>query len=162
MFDNLGTALVQALGFFAVFGFFVYQTLFADRKPKNSKSNFKKTKISDTKEAIKKESKKGLFNRKSKPGEENLPVQKKGYFFLEKRLSSQLRNYFSIIKIKLMKPIRTSCALILGALTLFSISNANAGGCSTPTEKKAEIECLSEDKKCIDTKEKESLYKVEV
>jgi hypothetical protein len=45
---------------------------------------------------------------------------------------------------------------------LFSISNANAGGCSTPTEKKAEIECLSEDKKCIDTKEKESLYKVEV
>ena len=61
-----------------------------------------------------------------------------------------------------MKPIRTSCALILGALTLFSISNANAGGCSTPTEKKAESECLSEDKKCIDTKEKESLYKVEV
>ena len=60
-----------------------------------------------------------------------------------------------------MKPIRTSCALILGALTLFSISNANAGGCSTPIEKKAEIECLSEDKKCIDTKEKESLYKVE-
>ncbi len=34
MFDNLGTALVQALGFFAVFGFFVYQTLFADSKPK--------------------------------------------------------------------------------------------------------------------------------
>ena len=38
MFDNLGTALVQALGFFAVFGFFVYQTLFADSKPKNTKS----------------------------------------------------------------------------------------------------------------------------
>ena len=34
MFDNLGTALVQALGFFAIFGFFVYQTLFADSKPK--------------------------------------------------------------------------------------------------------------------------------
>ena len=30
MFDNLGTALVQAIGFFAVFGFFVYKTLFAD------------------------------------------------------------------------------------------------------------------------------------
>ena len=43
MFDNLGTALVQALGFFAVFGFFVYQTLFADSKPKNSKSNTKKS-----------------------------------------------------------------------------------------------------------------------
>ena len=58
MFDNLGTALVQALGFFAVFGFFVYQTLFADSKPKNSKLNPKKTKISKTKELIKKEPKK--------------------------------------------------------------------------------------------------------
>ena len=72
-----------------------------------------------------------------------------------------MRNYFSIIKIKLMKPIYTSCALILGLLTLFSTSNPNAGGCSSHTEKKAEIECLSDDKKCIDPKEKESLYKVE-
>ena len=55
MFDNLGTALVQALGFFAVFGFFIYQTLFADSKPKNSKLNPKKIKISKTKELIKKE-----------------------------------------------------------------------------------------------------------
>ena len=86
MFDNLGTALVQALGFFAVFGFFVYQTLFADRIPKNSKSNPKKTKISDTKEAIKKEPKKGLFKRKSKPVEENLPVQKKGLFGRKKEV----------------------------------------------------------------------------
>ena len=78
-----------------------------------------------------------------------------------KRLSSQLRNYFSIIKIKLMKPINTSCAMILGALTLFSISNANAGGCSSQSEKKAEIECLSDENKCLDTKVKESLYKVE-
>ena len=60
-----------------------------------------------------------------------------------------------------MKPINTSSVLILGVLTLFSISNANAGGCSSHTGKKAEIECLSDDKKCIDTKEKESLYKVE-
>ena len=59
-----------------------------------------------------------------------------------------------------MKPSRTSCALILGALTLFSIANASAGGCSSHT-KKAELECLSDDKKCIDTKENESLYKVE-
>ena len=76
MFDNLGTALVQALGFFAVFGFFVYQTLFADSKPKKSKSNPEKTKIYNKKESIKKEPKKGLFNRKSKPVEENLTVQK--------------------------------------------------------------------------------------
>ena len=84
MFDNLGTALVQALGFFAVFGFFVYQTLFADGESKNAKLN-PKIKISKPKESIKKESvkkepKKGLFNRKSKPVEENLPVPKKGLF----------------------------------------------------------------------------------
>ena len=60
-----------------------------------------------------------------------------------------------------MKPVKTSCALILGVLTLFLIPNANAGGCSSPTEKKAEIECLSDDKKCIDAKEKELLYKNE-
>ncbi len=60
-----------------------------------------------------------------------------------------------------MKPINTSCALILGVLTLFSISNARAGGCSSHTEKKAEIECLSDDQKCIDTKENESPYNVE-
>ncbi len=60
-----------------------------------------------------------------------------------------------------MKPINTSCVLILGVLTLFSISNANAGGCSSHIEKKAEIVCLSDDKKCIDTKGNESLYKVE-
>ena len=60
-----------------------------------------------------------------------------------------------------MKPINTLCALILGVPTLFSISNANASGCSSHTEKKAEIECFSDDKKCIDIKEKDSLYKVE-
>ena len=60
-----------------------------------------------------------------------------------------------------MKSIKTSCALILGPLTFFFISNANAGGCSSHIEKKAEIECLSDDKKCIEAKEKESLYKVE-
>ena len=60
-----------------------------------------------------------------------------------------------------MKPINTSCALILGVLTLFSISNANAGGCSSHSEKKGEIECLSDDKKCINTNEKDSLFKVE-
>ena len=86
MFDNPGTALVQAFGFFAVFGFFVYQTLYADKKPKNSKLNPKQKKISDTKKSIKKESKKGLFNRKSQPVEENLPVQKKGLFGRKKEV----------------------------------------------------------------------------
>ena len=86
MFDNLGTALVQALGFFAVFGFFVYQTLFADSKTKNSKLSPKKTKTSETKKSIKKGPKKGLFNRKFKPVEENVPVQKKGLFGRKKEV----------------------------------------------------------------------------
>ena len=86
MFDNLGTALVQALGFFAIFGFFVYQTLFANKKPNNLKTNPKKTKISDTKKLIKKENKKGLFNRKSKPVEESLPDKKKGLFGRKKEV----------------------------------------------------------------------------
>ena len=60
-----------------------------------------------------------------------------------------------------MNPFNTSCALILGGLTLISVTNANASGCNSHIEKKAEIECLSDDKKCIDAKEKESLYKVE-
>ena len=60
-----------------------------------------------------------------------------------------------------MKPINTSCALILGVQAMFSISNANDGGCSSHTQKKAENECLYDDNECIDTKEKESLYKVE-
>ena len=60
-----------------------------------------------------------------------------------------------------MKLFSTSFFLILGSLTLFSISSANSGGCNSHTEKKAEIECLSEDKNCLDAKEKELLYKVE-
>ena len=60
-----------------------------------------------------------------------------------------------------MKTFKTTIALILGSFTLFSISSANAGGCSSHTEKKAEIKCASDDKNCIDTKEKEFLQKVE-
>ena len=86
MFDNFGTALIQALGFFAIFVFFVYQTLFADKKPKNPKINNKKIKISDTNKSIKKEPKKGLFNKKSKPLDENFPVKKKGLFGRKKEV----------------------------------------------------------------------------
>ena len=60
-----------------------------------------------------------------------------------------------------MKPFNSSFALILGAMTFFSMSNANAAGCTSHTEKKTEIKYLSDDKKCIDAKEKELLYKVE-
>ena len=61
MFDNLGTALVQASGFFAVFGFFVYQTLFADNKPKNSKSKPKKQRFPTQKNQLKKNLKKAYL-----------------------------------------------------------------------------------------------------
>ena len=86
MFDNLGTALLQALGFFAIFGFFVYQTLFADKKNQNSTLNTKTTKFSDTKKLNKNEPKKGLFNRKSKIVEDKLTIQKKGLFGRKKEV----------------------------------------------------------------------------
>ena len=86
MFDNLGTVLIQALGFFAIFGYFVYQTLFSDKKTKKQELNSKKIKIPDTKELIKKEPKKGLFSRKTKLVEENLSVQKKGLFGRKKEV----------------------------------------------------------------------------
>ena len=60
-----------------------------------------------------------------------------------------------------MKTFKTSCVIFLGALTLFSISNANAGGCSSHNEKKVEIECLSDDNECIDANKKELPYEVE-
>ena len=86
MFDTLGTALVQALGFFAIFVFFVYQTLFADKISKNTTIKSKKTKISETNKSIEKEPKKGLFNRKSKPVKEDLLVEKKGLFGRKKEI----------------------------------------------------------------------------
>ena len=86
MFDNLGTALVQALGFFAVFGFFVYQTLFADKKNNNLKIKPKKSNLSATRQLTKKEPNKGLFNRRSNIVEENLPVKKKGLFGRKKEV----------------------------------------------------------------------------
>ena len=60
-----------------------------------------------------------------------------------------------------MKFFNTSFSLTLGVLSLLTISNANASGCNSYTEKKAEIECTSDDKKCIDANEKELQYKVE-
>tara|TARA_Y100000589_G_scaffold326336_1_gene365917 strand:- start:421 stop:672 length:252 start_codon:yes stop_codon:yes gene_type:complete len=83
MFENFGTAIVQAIGFFGVFGFFVYRLLsekdFGNPVNKNSKINpinsskklntQKKTffgrnkKIDENKEPVKKEDKKGWFKR---------------------------------------------------------------------------------------------------
>ncbi len=80
MFDNLGTAIVQAIGFFGVFGFFVYQLL----------SDGKKTIKNELKPAIKKNNqtnvlkdkpkKKGIFGRKEKAIEVIEKPKKKGIF----------------------------------------------------------------------------------
>ena len=76
MFENFGTAIVQAVGFFGVFGFFVYRLLSDksnDSPKENSIKNFSKPVKSVTSE------KKGLFGRKKKV-ELNIDENKKGWF----------------------------------------------------------------------------------
>ena len=81
MFENFGTAIVQAVGFFGVFGFFVYRLLSekvsSDFPEKNSKKNSKKPLKSVNSE------KKGLFGRKKQVElniVENKKENKKGWF----------------------------------------------------------------------------------
>ena len=81
MFENFGTALIQALGFFGVFGFFVYRLL----SEKDSNESFKeqtKNKLSKPNKKVISE-KKGLFGRK-KNVEQNIEVKtkqnKRGWF----------------------------------------------------------------------------------
>ena len=62
MFENFGTAIVQAIGFFAIFGFFVYRLL-SDKVSNNSPKAGTKTKSLKPLKAISSE-KKGLFGRK--------------------------------------------------------------------------------------------------
>ena len=79
MFENFGTAIVQAVGFLGVFGFFVYRLLSEksnDSPKENSIKNFSKPVKSVTSE------KKGLFGRKKKV-EQNIDEKKdnkKGWF----------------------------------------------------------------------------------
>ena len=81
MFENFGTAIVQALGFFGVFGFFVYRLLSEkvsiDSPKENSKRNPSKPIKTDSSE------KKGLFGRikRVEPNiVENKRENKKGWF----------------------------------------------------------------------------------
>ena len=92
MFDNLETALIQALGFFSVFGFFVYQTLFANKKTKNPKINPKKTKTSDTKKYINNE----LSPKYTATNPSAQPVNK--YFPIKKRTRHRKIKYFTSLK----------------------------------------------------------------
>ena len=81
MFENFGTAIVQAVGFFGVFGFFVYRLL----SEKVSNSPVKKSTISNSTKSIKtvNSEKKGLFGRR-KNVEQNIESKnkekKRGWF----------------------------------------------------------------------------------
>ena len=79
MFDNIGTALVQAFGFFAIFGYFVYQTLFANRNSENSKLNTDKRKDYELKKSNNINNKKLFFNNK-KSSQTEVQIKKKGLF----------------------------------------------------------------------------------
>ena len=74
MFENFGTAIVQAIGFFGVFGFFVYRLL-SEKVSSNSPSKSVKNKSSKSLKTVNSE-KKGLFGRKKKV-EQNIEDKKK-------------------------------------------------------------------------------------
>ncbi len=81
MFENFGTAIVQAVGFFGVFGFFVYRLLSEKVSSNSLKANSKN--IPSKTSLANKSEKKGLFGRKKKV-DQNLEVQnkenKRGWF----------------------------------------------------------------------------------
>ena len=74
MFENFGTAIVQAVGFFGVFGFFVYRLLSEKVSSNSLKENSKKN-TSKPDKSVSSE-KKGLFGRKKKV-EQNIDENKK-------------------------------------------------------------------------------------
>ncbi len=81
MFENFGTAIVQAVGFFGVFGFFVYRLL-SEKTSSEPLNNSDKTKSSKTVKTDISESK-GLFGRKKIVKQNIKPIKnenKKGWF----------------------------------------------------------------------------------
>ena len=81
MFENFGTAIVQAVGFFGIFGFFVYRLL----SEKDSIKSFKQNNQIKSSKSVKTVSteKKGLFGRKKKVVqniESTNKENKKGWF----------------------------------------------------------------------------------
>tara|TARA_Y100000589_G_scaffold312040_1_gene331944 strand:+ start:876 stop:1127 length:252 start_codon:yes stop_codon:yes gene_type:complete len=62
MFENFGTAIIQAIGFFGVFGFFVYRLLSEKDSTNSLKENTKSNSSRPAKSII--SEKKGLFGRK--------------------------------------------------------------------------------------------------
>ena len=81
MFENFGTAIVQAVGFFGVFGFFVYRLLSEKTSSNSLKDPVKKNPSKSVKTVISEN--KGLFGRR-KTIEKNTDAikneNKKGWF----------------------------------------------------------------------------------
>ena len=80
MFDNIGTALVQAVGFLGVFGFFVYQLLSDGKKPIQPQLKSPTKKVNKTIDSIEKPERRGLFGRKKEPIKVDVKPTKKGLF----------------------------------------------------------------------------------
>ena len=76
MFENFSTALIQLVGFFGVFGFFVYQLL-ADKKNSKPNNSIPKPKNINSK----KEVNTGFFGRRKKEVIEEPPKSKKSRWF---------------------------------------------------------------------------------
>ena len=80
MFENIGTALVQAVGFFGVFGFFVYQLLSDGKKTIQTQLKSPTKKVNKTLDSIEKPKKRALFGRKEEPIKVDVKPKKKGLF----------------------------------------------------------------------------------
>ena len=79
MFENFGTAIVQAIGFLGVFGYFIYK-LISENPTKNQISTNKLKKNPKNNEII--SQRKGLFNRNKKDNNlETKPEPKKVRWF---------------------------------------------------------------------------------
>ena len=80
MFDNLGTALVQAVGFFVVFGFFVYQLLSDGKKINKTQIKSFRKKVNEINDVKDKSKNNRLFGRKVEPIKDVEKPKKKGWF----------------------------------------------------------------------------------
>ena len=81
MFENFGTAIVQAVGFFGIFGFFIYRLLTEKVSSNSQKENIQSNSAKSIKNV--KTENRGLFSRKKRV-QQNIEVKKnenkKGWF----------------------------------------------------------------------------------